>query len=200
MDFTLVKTNLEKMGYQVREFATGAEAAAALTAEFRGRTIGFGGSVTLQQLGLYESLSRNNTVYWHMHCPEGETVSALRHKACGADIYFSSVNGLAETGEIVNIDNTGNRVSSISYGHEKVVLVVGENKLEPTLEKALYRARNVAAPQNCKRLGVRTPCTVLGHCADCKSPQRLCRNFSILAQKSTGCDYEVVLIHEKLGY
>lgn len=200
MDYTLVKSNLERMGYQVREFASGAEAAEALAAEFNGRTIGFGGSVTLQQLGLYESLSRNNTVYWHMQCPEGVTVAAMRQKACRADIYISSVNGLAETGEIVNIDNTGNRVSSISYGHEKVVLVVGENKLEPTLEKAVYRARNVAAPLNCRRLGVKTPCVVLGHCADCQSPQRLCRNFSILAQKPTGCTYEVVLIHEKLGY
>ena len=68
-------------------------------------------------------------------------------------------------------------------------------------EEALDRARNIAAPLNAQRLGVKTPCAVRGDkCYDCKSPQRICRNFSVLWRKPTGCEYEVILIHEKLGY
>ncbi len=36
-----------------------------------------------------------------------------RTAASRADIYISSVNGISKKGEIVNIDNTGNRVAAI---------------------------------------------------------------------------------------
>lgn len=80
-----------------------------------------------------------------------------RALARNADIYLSSVNGIAETREIINIDGSGNRVSEIMYGHEKVYLIIGENKIEPDYEKALYGARNIVAPLNAKRLNKNTP-------------------------------------------
>ena len=136
-----------------------------------------------------------------MRLPENMRAMEARKRANLADFYISSVNGIAETGEIINIDNTGNRVSAISFGHDKVYLVVGENKIASSYEEALNRARNIAAPLNAKRLGVKTSCAIKGDkCYDCKSPQRICRNFSVLWQKPTGSEYEVILIHEKLGY
>lgn len=69
--------------------------------------------------------------------PEGMTDAEVRAKENAAEIYLSSVNGLAETGEMINIDGRCNRVASIFYGHEKVYLVIGENKLEKDYDSAL---------------------------------------------------------------
>ena len=124
-----------------------------------------------------------------------------RTAASQAEIYISSVNGISEQGEIVNIDGTGNRVAAISYGPSKVYLVVGANKVASDYESALFRARNVAAPLNAKRLNRKTPCAAnADKCYDCTSPERICRNLSVLWTKPSGAEYEVILIKESLGY
>ena len=201
MDFSKIIKNLTQLGYSVHEFDTSEVATGYLAKEISGQTVGIGGSVTVKEMKLYEALEKSNEVYWHNRLPAGMTDAEVRAKESQTAIYISSVNGIAETGEIVNIDRMGNRVSSISYGHKKVYLVVGENKIEPSYEQALYRARNVAAPLNAKRLNRRTPCAVnADKCYDCKSPDRLCKNLSVLWGKPLGAEYEIILIHEKLGY
>lgn len=201
MDFTLVQKNLEKLGYKVSCFKSAEDAAAYLDAEIDSTSVGFGGSVTLDQMGLYERLSAHNDTRWHWRIPEGKTVQEMRIAAGEAKVYISSVNGLAETGEIINIDGTCNRVASIFYGHEKVYLVVGENKIAPDYDSALYRARNTAAPLNAHRLGCNTPCAVKGdRCYNCSSPERICRGLSVLWEKPLAGEFEVVLIHQPLGY
>ncbi|MBQ8381630.1 MAG: lactate utilization protein [Clostridia bacterium] len=201
MDLTKLTANLTRLGYKVSCFSTAAEAAAYLDAAIDGKTVGMGGSVTLDQMGIFEKLALHNDVYWHWRIPAGETEREQRIKANTAAIYLSSVNGIAETGEIVNIDGTCNRVAAILYGHEKVYLVTGVNKIAPDYESALHRARNIASPLNAQRLGVRTPCAEKGdRCYDCRSPQRICRSLSVLWEKPIGADIEVVLVEEKLGY
>ncbi len=201
MDFTKIKENLEKRGYQVSCFETAREAAEYMDAQIDRKTVGFGGSVTLDQMGLYEKLALHNDVRWHWRIPEGKTERDMRVEANEAEIYVSSVNGLAETGEIINIDGTCNRVAAIFYGHEKVFLVAGENKIAKDYDNALYRARNVASPLNAKRLGSKTPCALKGdRCYDCDSPGRICRGLSVLWEKPMAGEFEVVLIHEELGF
>ena len=199
--FDVVRENLLKRGYTVSCFESAEAAAEYLDVQIDQTTVGFGGSVTLEQLGLYEKLAVHNEVTWHQRMPEGMTSQEVRMKANVAAVYVSSVNGLAETGEIINIDGTGNRVASIFYGHKKVYLVVGENKLAKDYDSALYRARNIASPLNAKRLGMNTPCAVKAdRCYDCNSPDRICRGLSVLWEKPMAADIEVVLIAEKLGY
>ena len=201
MDVSKLKKNLESLGYIVNEFSHANEATEYLSHQIRDRSVGIGGSVTVEEMKLYDGLVSHNDVYWHMRLPQNMTSMEVRKKANLADIYISSVNGIAETGEIINIDNIGNRVSAISFGHEKVYLIIGENKIALSYEDALNRARNVAAPLNAKRLGVKTPCAIKADkCYDCKSPQRICRNLSVLWKKPTGCEYEIILIHENLGF
>ena len=199
--FKKVKENLEKNGFQVSCFGTAKEAAEYLNQQINQQTVGFGGSMTLEEMGLYESLSTHNQVKWHHRVPEGKTKQELRVEANAADIYISSVNGLSENGEIINIDGTCNRVAAIFYGHKKVYLVVGANKLAKDYESALYRARNVAAPLNAKRLNMKTPCAVnADKCYDCNSPDRICCGLSVLWKKPMAGEFEVVLIEEALGY
>lgn len=200
-DFSVVEKNLKDRGYTVTIFETAVEAVNYLDMQIDNQTVGFGGSVTLEQMKLYETLQKHNTVFWHQRIPTGKTHTQVRVEANQAEIYISSVNGLAETGEIINIDNNCNRVASIFYGHKKVYLIVGKNKLEKDYDSALWRARNVASPLNAKRVGAKTPCAVKGgKCYDCKSPERICRGLSVLWHKPMTGEFEVILIHEKLGY
>lgn len=201
MDFTNLKSKLEKKGYQVREFQTKEEATAYLKLQIKGETVGIGGSETVNQMKLYEALTPGNEVWWHNRKPENVSADATKRAANAAHIYISSVNAIAETGEIVNIDYTGNRVAATNYGPRKVYFVVGENKVAPTLERAVWRARNVAAPQNARRLNRKTPCAgKADHCYDCQSPDRICRSMSVFLMKPAGCEYEIILIHEALGF
>ena len=200
-NFTKLRENLEAKGYSVSVFETKEDAAEYLGEHIKGKTVGFGGSVTIGQMGLYEKLSADNSVFWHDKKPEDMTVMEARKASTNSQIYISSVNGISETGEIVNIDNTGNRVAAISFGPEKVYLVVGCNKVAINLDEAINRARNVASPLNAKRLNRKTPCACDGEkCFDCKSGERICRILSVLLEKPTGAEYEIVLINEELGY
>lgn len=201
MSFEAIKKVLEEKGYIVSCFESAQKVAEYLDQAIDGKTVGFGGSVTLEEMGLYEKLAEHNKVTWHQRIPEGKTSGEVRVEANSAQIYLSSVNGLAETGEIINIDCVCNRVAAIYYGHEKVYLVVGKNKIAKDYESALYRARNVAAPLNARRLGRNTPCAVnADHCYDCKSPDRICCGLSVLWSKPMGGNFEIVLIDEMLGY
>ena len=200
-DFTTLKTNLENKGYKVTSFDTKEEAAVYLDEQIDAKTVGFGGSVTLREMNLFEMLSSHNTVYSHEYKPENMTVVETRTIAARSEIYISSVNGISKDGIIVNIDNTGNRVAAISYGPSKVYLVMGGNKVAENYDSALFRARNIAAPLNAKRLNRKTPCAANGDkCYDCKSPERICRNLSVLWEKPVGAEYEIILINEDLGF
>ena len=63
--FDTVKKNLEERGYTVRTFATAAEAADYLDGAIDGTTVGFGGSMTVKGMGLYDRLASHNETHWH---------------------------------------------------------------------------------------------------------------------------------------
>lgn len=194
--------NLEKRGYTVKFFETKEEAVSYMSGEIKGKTVGIGGSMTVSQIGLAESLSKNNTVYSHWNKALIDELGSkeVMKRAAFADVYISSANGLALTGEIVNIDGTGNRIAATAYGHEKVYFVAGINKVTENLHTAIYRAQNVAAPINAKRLGKKTPCAVnADKCYNCNSPERICKGTLIFDRPMSGMAAEIVLINENLG-
>lgn len=195
-DFSTVEKNLRDRGYKVCSFGSGKEAADYLAAELKGKSVGIGGSMTIKELELYDHLSEGSTVYWHW-----ETGPETRADAASAQVYLTSVNGLAETGEIINIDGAGNRVASTLYGHEKVYYIVGKNKLAETYDDALWRARNIASPKNARKLGRETPCAVnADKCYDCKSPDRICRGLVVMWEPMMNMEAELILIDEELGF
>lgn len=194
-DIIKLQENLKKLGYEVSYFETSAEATAYLAGKLAGKTVGIGGSMTIREMGLYEAFANSNTQivsHWN-----GNTA----REAMQTPIYLSSVNGVAETGELINIDGTGNRVASTIYGHEELYFIFGVNKVEETFEKALWRARNIAAPKNAQRLERKTPCAVNGDkCYNCSSPERICRAMSVHWGPTKGFKrVEVVIINEALG-
>ena len=201
MDLQKFIANLEKKQYTVRHFATGKEAADYLDAAIDGTSVAFGGSVSVKQLQLDERLASHNEVVSHSRLKEGETPEECMQRAMNTEIYICSVNGAAESGELVNIDGTGNRVASTLFGHKKVYFIIGRNKLAADLEGAIWRARNISAPKNAQRLQRRTPCAAKGdRCYDCDSPERICKGLVVHYEKIRSMEMEVVLVDEELGY
>lgn len=195
MDCTKLLANFKNHGFTAKYFDTTAEAGAYLADELKGEIIGFGGSVTLRDMELYDLLSKENTVCWHWKNP----ADATRFSEFTA--YVTSANAVSETGELVNIDATGNRVASSLYGGKKLYFVCGVNKMTPDLPAAIDRARNVAAPANAKRLNRKTPCVVTGKCHDCSSPERICRGMVIHMRPMNGFERtEVIIVGENLGF
>lgn len=190
--------NLEGRGFRVHRFASGTEAAEFLVQTLHGTSIGIGGSVTIDTLGVYDRLCESNEVFWHWknHAPE------TRERAGKAETYLCSANGVSENGEIVNIDGFGNRVAGTIYGPERVFLVVGRNKIAPDLTGAIDRARNIAAPLNARRLNRHTPCAVgEPRCHDCRSPEKVCGVMTVFFMPPTSIkEFHVILVNEDLGY
>ncbi len=201
MNFETITKNLKALGYQVTEKETKGEAVAYLAETLKGKTIGMGGSTTIKEMDLYNVLAKESVVYTHSVPDHDMTGEELKEAARAAQVYISSVNGIAETGEIINIDHSGNRVAGTVDGHDKVVLIIGENKIAPDYDKAYYRARNIAGPKNAQRLHRKTPCAIKADkCYDCKSPERICRAVCTFLTKPAAMEYEIVLVHENLGY
>lgn len=198
MDASMEKTlkNFESHGIKARYFETGEQARQAIAQAVQGKKVAFGGSVTLQQLGFYEALEQNNSVFWHWVTP----IEKRREREKECEVFFTSANALSCTGEIVNIDGTGNRVTMAAYGPEKVYYICGVNKLCPDTTSAIDRAQNVAAPQNAKRLGLDTPCVKDGVCHNCQSPQRICNVMDITLRRPGAVEVELWIIQEELGY
>lgn len=190
--------NLRKNGFTVTEFDTKEAAADYLAAGIHGKTVGMGGSATLAALGLYDRLKADNTVYWHAIIPGDDTCL----EANNAQVYLTSANAISEEGFILNIDGRGNRLAGTLMKKERVIFVVGQNKLAGPFPQALERARRVAAPLNAQRLHKKTPCAVEnGQCCDCSSPERICNALLVFWKKTFWCqDMEVVLIHQDLGF
>lgn len=199
MVFDKVKQSLLDRDFAVSVFATGAEAADYLDSEIDGKSVSFGGSITLSQINLPKRLATHNQIYLPSAMFDGLECEVDVARALTSDVFLSSVNALAETGEMINIDGIGNRIASMLYGHQKVYLVIGRNKLTPDYDAAVWRARNVAAPKNAARLQRKTPCAVSGHCHDCQSPERICRGMTVLWENMFYSEMEIVLIDEDLG-
>ena len=188
--------SLENRGFKVSFHESGKDAVSYLCEKIKGVDVGIGGSVTATQLGLYEILGKENSVYCHGVVPGDATIA----KANAAPVYISSANAITEDGEILNIDGRGNRLAAQVYGDKRLYFVVGVNKICPDFNTALDRARNQAAPPNCARLNLNTPCRVDGKCHDCHSPQRICNALMVHWAPMRGMDTEVVLNNEELGY
>ena len=196
MDYTTLQTNFEKHGFMTKLFSSTSEARDYLVNKLKKQTIGFGGSVTLKEMELFEALQQENAVVWH------NKVEAfnVRQLANCTNIYITSANAVTETGEIVNIDATGNRVAMTSFGPKVCYYIIGKNKITKNLEEALYRCKNIAAPKNAQRLHAKTPCAVKGDkCYNCDSLGRICRITTIIDRVPFSMECEIIFINQELG-
>ena len=163
--------------------------------------IGFGGSLTVRDLGIVERLKNEDVVvldHWKPGLSK-EEIDEIRSQQLTCDLFFSSANAITEKGEIINIDGFGNRTNSTTYRPKKVIIIAGYNKIVPDMNAGIERIKNVAAPMNARRLNLSLPCAETGRCHDCRSEARICRIISIMQRKPGGTDISVYLINEELG-
>ena len=107
---------------------------------------------------------------------------------------------MTDDGVLINIDGNANRVSAIAQGPKKVIFIVGMNKVCSDVDSALKRARNVAAVANAQRFGLSTPCSKLGACMNCKSPDTICCQFLITRFSRHEGRIHVILVNDNLGF
>ncbi len=164
--------------------------------------IGYGGSITLERIGILDKIRQGDYVFYDRENVQKYTKGSfeLGHLAQQADYFLSSSNAITEDGKIVNKDRTGNRVSSLIYGPEHVIIVVGKNKLTKDINEALKRIENIAAPMNAKRINAKTPCVKIGKCVDCLVEERLCCNTVIIERQFIKDRMTVILVNKDLGF
>jgi hypothetical protein len=168
-----------------------------------GMTVGYGGSRTVVELGLIDTLRSMKDISLLDRMREGiskDEKSAIERACFSVDVFIASANALSDTGEVVNIDKWGNRTAAMEFGPKKVYLFVGRNKLAPSLDAAILRAKNDAAVMNNIRFSNKTPCLSDGVCHDCLSPERICSTLSVIMRSSPAQRICVVLINADLGF
>jgi len=167
-----------------------------------GDTVSVGGSMTLFETGVIDFL-RNGKYNFLDRYEEGlapEDIKEIYRKSFSADAYFTSSNALTEEGELYNVDGRGNRVAAMIYGPDKVIVIVGINKIVRDLDEAIMRNRELAAPANVKRLNKKTPCAEVGYCMDCKSKDRICNEYVVIKKQMDGDRIHVIIVNKELGY
>jgi hypothetical protein len=193
---------LKKNNFDPRFFPKASEALAEVWKMIpEGSTVGYGGSLTLNQIGFIEEAQKRSVKFLNpfakgLSPEEGEKI---RRQIFSADFFLASSNAITEDGKLYNIDATGNRVGPMIYGPKKVILLCGVNKIVKDIDEAQKKVQEWTAPMNVKRLGYKNPCGQTGECSDCASPERICNAYVILAKKPRRTDISVFIIGEFLG-
>ncbi len=197
----LVK-NLKKRHFDAYYCETREEALAqALALIPTGASVGWGGALSAQQIGLMDALNAGNyRAIDRDRSSSPEEREQLVREGLLADVFLTGANAMSLDGEMVNIDGTGNRLAAINFGPKKVLVIAGMNKVVDTLEDAITRARTVAAPMNKQRFPNQTPCEVTGTCADCKAEGCICNQILITRHCRPVGRIQFILVGEDLGF
>lgn len=193
---------LNKNGFTAIYCGTGGQAAEYIINESGDATsVGFGGSLSVAGLLVADKLREMGKEILNHGAPglTPEERLAIMRRQLTCDLFLTGTNALTLTGTLVNIDGNGNRVSSMGFGPKKVIVVAGRNKLADDQDQAIKRIKSYASPPNAKRLSCSTPCAQTGFCADCNSPERICRIITIIERKPRLSDIHVLVVNEDMG-
>ncbi len=177
----------------------------------KGESVSNGGSETLKECKVFDLIKNGDYDFIDRTGLEGEELRQAYIRAYGCDTYFCSSNAVTQMGELYNVDGNSNRVSCIVYGPRQIIMVVGKNKIVPTITEAVERVKKCAAPPNTVRLNLDTPCSKTGECVSlknenslicdgCASDRRICCNFVISAKQRHKDRIKVIIVNENLGY
>ena len=93
-------------------------------------SVGIGNSKSLKKMDITKYLVDRGSVVFDkaLTQADGNEADVIRLKKASllADCYISSANAVSIDGRIVNIDHSGNSVAAITYGPDKVYIVVGK--------------------------------------------------------------------------
>ena len=165
-----------------------------------GSTVGWGGALSAQQIGLMDAVNAGNyRAIDRDQCKTPEEKLQAAKESMFADVFLTGANALSLDGQMVNIDGTGNRVAAVIYGPGTVLVIAGMNKVMDTLDAAMTRARTVAAPMNKQRFPNQTPCELTGTCGDCKAEGCICNQIVITRHCRPAGRIKFIIVGEELG-
>lgn len=194
----LLISNLTRRGFIPHYAATADDAVkAALKLIPGGSFVSFGGSMTVNEIALHTALNCDGRIIKHRDYPDN---MSKRYDGNGDKWFISSTNALTVSGELINIDGSGNRVSGMLHNNPNVLVVTGINKIVKNIDEGIYRVRNVAAPPNAIRLGRKTPCAVTGKCSDCYITDCMCNATVIQHHPMKNENFHIIIVNEALGY
>lgn len=166
-----------------------------------GSSVGWGGALSAEQIGLMEAVHKGNyRPIDRSLAKDQEERNRLMREMLLCDVFLTGANGLSLDGQMVNIDGIGNRVAAMIYGPESVIVVAGMNKVKDSLEDAVHRARTVAAPMNNQRFGNDNPCSTTGACGNCKNETCICNQIVITRHCRPAGRIKFILVGEELGF
>lgn len=194
----LTANNIECIFVQKKEDAL----AKALAMIPEGSTVGLGGSVTVEQIGLLEKLRSGKYTLYDQYAPGLDMPENMKRRKQGltAQYFVTGTNAITSDGQLVNVDGLGNRVAAQAFGPEKVILVAGKNKIVKDVHEAFDRLEKIAAPINAKRVNAMSPCADTGVCIDCDSPARICNIYTIIRRMMIPGRITLILVNDSLGF
>jgi len=185
---------IEKRGIKVILSPNGEEALSALKKIIPpGAEVMNGSSTTLIEIGFEEYVSHGQSGWKIMHTSitaenDDRKRAELRRKSVTADYFLSGANAIASTGEIIACDASGSRVGAWPFAAGHLILVVGINKIVPTLEDGLNRIWHFAYRlENARAMKAYGTPSMIGKCV-------------ILAHEKNEGRVTLILIKEALGY
>ena len=178
-----------------------------------GASVGVGGSETLTKLGVISFLREGNYKFVDRYAKgltRPEAVEVMRQSLL-ADVFLTSSNAVTEKGELYNVDGNGNRVAALCFGPKEVLVIVGANKIVKDIKAAEERVKKIAAPKNCQRLALPSPCSKTGECVSlslenrelcdgCATESRICSSYVISGYQRNKDRIKVIICKESMGY
>lgn len=166
-----------------------------------GKSVSWGGTMSSKECGIPEALKANPecTVFDRADYPADKMKDFYKEAFC-CDYFIMGTNAITLDGELVNIDGYGNRLASLIFGPEHVVVIAGMNKVSTDIPEALHRVRNMASPPNTVRLNKNTPCAADGRCHDCYCDDCICNQIVITRRSREKERIIVLLVNDNLGF
>lgn len=88
----------------------------------------------------------------------------------------------------------------MAWGHPRVIIAVGKNKIVKDLDEAFQRVKNVIVPEHTRKRGASgPPCSTKGKCYDCIGRKRVCNVMTIMEGSPALTELNVVIVDEDLG-
>ncbi len=185
---------IRERGIRVIQAVNGVEALEILiTLIPSGAEVMSGSSTTLIEIGYPEYVQSGRSAWKDLHDfvtaeNDDKKRAELRRKSVTAEYFVSGANAIAQTGEIVACDKTGSRVGAWPFAAGNLILVVGTNKIVPTLDTALRRVREYSFPlENARAQGAYGIPSRIGKCV-------------ILEYEQNEGRITLILVNEQLGY
>ena len=149
--------SLEANGFHSEVVENKADALVKIkTLILEGASVHNGSSTTLAEIGFIDYLKSGAHKWKNLHAnilaeADPKKQEQLRRESAFSEYYLGSAHALSETGELVIASNTGSQLPHLVFTSPNIILVVGTQKITPTLADALRRLEEYVVPLEDKR-------------------------------------------------